>query len=109
MSKSSFNVNLSPREVFHLVMNEQNADLIHDEFQELGDGRSMGTLVFEKYYMRTSNRAALVVLIDNVQGVTNVRVISTGSSEGVFFKFDWGASANFVDSVENILARYIIS
>ncbi|WP_442603023.1 DUF6054 family protein [Paenibacillus sp. KN14-4R] len=109
MSKISFNVNLSPADAYALVIQHQDADLVHEEFHNLEYGRKMGTLIFEKYYFRTKNQVALVVLIDDLQGVTNVRVISTGSSEGLFFKFDWGASQNFVNSVESILQDYIIS
>jgi len=108
MSKANFRVTISPEEAFHRVRDEQNADLVHEELIDLGQGRQFGTLVFEKYYLRTKNRAALIVLIDNVQGVTDIRVVGTGSSEGIFFNFDWGASDNFVNSVVEILQDFII-
>ncbi|MEQ7050938.1 DUF6054 family protein [Paenibacillaceae sp. P-4] len=53
-------------------------------------------------------RAALIVMIDNLRGVTNVRVVATGSSEGLIFNFDWGAADDFASSVESILEEYII-
>ncbi|TBL77678.1 DUF6054 family protein [Paenibacillus thalictri] len=108
MSKVNFNVNLMPYEALDLIRDNQNADLVHEEYHELGDGLFTGTQVYEKYYFRTKNRAALVVIADNFKGVTSVRAIATGSSEGLIFNFDWGASDNFVSSVENILQRYIL-
>ena len=108
MSKLSFNVNLMPSEALDLVRKNQNADLVHEEFNELGEDRFIGTLIYEKYYFRSKNRAALIVIIDNLKGPTNVRAIATGSSEGLIFNFDWGAADNFVTSVEKILGEYII-
>ncbi|WP_240985704.1 DUF6054 family protein [Acididesulfobacillus acetoxydans] len=54
----------------------------------MGKGIWIGTLVFEKYFMRVKNRVVLVVIIDNIYGQTDVRAISTGSSEGMIFNFD---------------------
>ncbi|GFP78196.1 DUF6054 family protein [Clostridium fungisolvens] len=108
MSKYNFKVNITPNKAFSLVKNSQSADLVHEEFFELENGVCTGTLVYEKYYMRTSNRAALVVIIDNIKGYTDVRAIATGSSEGWLFKFDWGAADNFAASIEKILKEYII-
>lgn len=75
---------------------------------DLGNNKYIGTMVFEKYYFRVSNRAALVVIIDNIKGTTGVRAISTGSSQDMIFNFDWGAADNFTNSVRNILEEYII-
>ena len=109
MSKYAFNVDLSPVDAFNMVKRGEEAELVHDEFNDLGDGKYSGTLIFEKYYMRVSNRAALIVIIDNLKGRTEVRVVATGSSQGMIFNFDWGASNNFASSVRNILKQYIIS
>jgi hypothetical protein len=108
MSKLIFNVNIMPNEALELVKNNQEAELVHEEYNDLGQDRFIGTQIYEKYYFRSKNRAALIVIIDNITGTTNVRVVATGSSEGLFFNFDWGAADNFISSVENILADYII-
>jgi hypothetical protein len=108
MGKANFQVNIPPEEAMNLVKDNENADLVHEEIQDVGDGKQIGTLVFEKYYFRTKNRAALVVIMDNFQGNTDVRVVATGSSQGMIFNFDWGASDNFVASVESILQAYIV-
>lgn len=108
MSKLSFCVSLSPYEAFKLVRDEENAELVHEEWHDIDDSKQIGTLVFEKYYFRSKNRAALVIIFDNFQGSTEVRAIATGSSEGMIFNFDWGAADNFAQSVQSILDCYVI-
>lgn len=103
MSKKDLTVDLLPNDVLTKIKNNLDADLIHEEFHQLDDKKYIGTLVFEKYFFRVKNRVALVVIADNLYGKTNIRVISTASSEGVFLKFDWGASDSFIDEIENIL------
>jgi len=108
MSKYKFKVNISPSEALDIVKKTHDADLVHEEYSDVGDGKFVGTLIYEKYYFRNSNRAALVVICDNFKGYTEVRSISTGSSQGIFFNIDWGASDEFAHSVKDILEKYII-
>lgn len=108
MSKYNFKVNMSPKDAYELIKLEQNANLIHEEFIDVDSSKAVGTLVFEKYYIRAENRAALVVIIDNIKGYTDIRSVSTGSSKGWLFNFDWGASDDFAYSVKKILRSYII-
>lgn len=109
MSKLEFNLNISPLKALDIVKDNEDADLIHEETIDLGNGHYIGTLVFEKYYMRVGNRVALIVIADNTKDTTNVRAISTGSSQGIIFNFDWGASDDFTLSVEEILSEHIIT
>jgi hypothetical protein len=98
MSKISLNVSIAPLEALDLVKDNQNADLVHEEYNVVGQDKLIGTQIYEKYYFRSKNRAALIVIIDNLKGPTNVRAIAIRSSEG------WGGAAdNFVTSVEKIL------
>lgn len=108
MSTLNFKVSIPPIEALDLVKQNENADLVHEEIHDLGKGIYIGTLIFEKYYMRVKNRVALVVIIDNIYGETDVRSIATGSSEGMIFNFDWGAADSFAGSVQDILDEYII-
>jgi hypothetical protein len=108
MSKYNFKVNIRPEEALKLVKENQYAELIHEEILDLGNGSIVGILVFEKYYFRAGNRAALTVIIDNIQEETEVRSVATGSSQGLFFKFDWGAADDFACSVRDVLEEYII-
>jgi hypothetical protein len=107
MSECKFIVDLTPLEVITKVRNQESADLVHEEFHDLGNGKYSGTLIFEKYFMRAGNRAALVVLVNNFNGKTIVTSVATGSSQGMIFNFDWGAADNFAGSVKRILERYI--
>lgn len=108
MSKCSFIVSLMPLQVMEKIKGEESAELIYEEFQDVGNSKYNGTLIFEKYYMRAGNRAALVVLVDNFKGETKVTSVATGSSQGMIFKFDWGAADSFAGSVKRILESYII-
>ncbi|AGK96097.1 DUF6054 family protein [Clostridium pasteurianum] len=109
MNKKGLIVNILPDEVLSKIKNNIDADLIHEEFHEVQDKKYIGTLVFEKYFFRVKNRVALVVIADNFDDNTKVRVISTASSEGIFFNFDWGAGDSFMGEVENILSNNILS
>lgn len=108
MSKYVFNVSISPEEAYELIKQEEIAELIDEELVDFENGIYIGTLIFEKYYFRTSNRAALIVVVDNVNGKTRVKSIATGTSQGLIFNFDWGAADNFAGSVRDILAGFII-
>ena len=111
LSKLVFKVNITPAEALGKVkdhhMSEGN-ELIHEELYDLGEGKAIGTLVFQKYYFRAGNWAALMVLADNLKGYSEVRSIATGSSQGVIFNFDWGAADNYVASVRKALEAYVI-
>ncbi|MCM3710325.1 DUF6054 family protein [Sporosarcina luteola] len=58
--------------------------------------------------MRSHNRASVTATIDNFEGTTRVHVVAAGSSEGVFFRFDWGAGNSFATSVERALEQYMV-
>jgi len=49
-----------------------------------------------------------VVLADNLKGPTEVRSVSTGSSQSLLFNFDWGAADDFADSTRQILKDYLV-
>lgn len=108
MSKCILKINISPEKALDIVRMNQNAELVHEELHNLWNGKSIGTLIFEKYFFRVKNRVALVVIADNINGATEVRVISTAGSEGLILNFDWGASNNFANSIQRILSDYII-
>ena len=60
-------------------------------------------LVFDKYYMRASNRASLSVLVTGEGGRVTVDAVGAGGGQGALFRFSWGAEENFVGAVEKIL------
>lgn len=108
MSKISFKVDISAKKAYGLVKDNENADLVHEEMNCVGEDKYIGILIFEKYYMRSSNRAGLIVIFDNTKGETEVRAIATASSQGMIFNFDWGAADSFIRNIWNILEEYII-
>ncbi|AZS44689.1 DUF6054 family protein [Microbacterium oleivorans] len=69
-------------------------------------GHQTALLIFEKYYMRTSSRASLTVLLENLAGPTKAVFRGSGGGEGALFRFDWGASADFAASVVDALEPY---
>jgi hypothetical protein len=108
MSKINFNVSITPQEALDLVKDNLDGELVHEEYNAVDQDRLIGTQIYEKYYHRSRNYAALIVIIDNIKETTNVRAIATGSSRGLVFNIDWGAADHFVTSVEKILEDYII-
>ncbi|GGJ01649.1 hypothetical protein GCM10010885_08550 [Alicyclobacillus cellulosilyticus] len=108
MAKLEFSVQLPPADALAKVRDNLDADLVHEELHDLGGGRGIGTLIFERYFFRTKNRAALIVIADNLSGTTQVRAIATGSSEGLIFNLDWGAADDFVEWVADILREDVI-
>ena len=70
------------------------------------DGMQVYVMVFEKYYMRASNRASLTVVVSGKNGNVYVDAIGSGGGQGVIFKFSWGAEKSFIGDVEDILRRH---
>ncbi|AHI55700.1 DUF6054 family protein [Listeria ivanovii] len=68
----------------------------------------LASLACEKFYFRSSNRAALFVNIHNFNGETEITIISTGSSNGFLTGIDWGAALDYMHSVVADLKRVAI-
>ncbi|AIQ47039.1 hypothetical protein R70723_14985 [Paenibacillus sp. FSL R7-0273] len=108
--KFQFNVKVNPAVAMALIKDGMGtgAELLHEELNNVGEGRMIGTLVYERYFLRSGNQAAMVIIADNLQGVCNIRLISAGSSNSMIFKVDWGAGRSFASSVAKILSEYTI-
>jgi len=63
--------------------------------------------VYEKFYYRVSNRLALTVTLNSMNGTTHVHAIGTGRDSGLL-KFDWGSSNHFANIVKDTLYEYKI-
>ena len=79
-----------------------------DEYRMEKSGGTAVVMVFEKYYMRVSNRMTLTVIIDDFDSVTRVHCVSGGGGQGALFRFDWFAGDSFASAVDHALQPYII-
>lgn len=109
--KNEFKVSLSLEETVsflkkELVRGSLTGDLVDERVIE-SDGKKVVNLIFVKHYWRASNHVSLTVTIDNFEDEVRVYAFGSGGGEGLF-KFDWGASESFADSVRIVLKKYII-
>ena len=86
-----------------MVRSGMTVELIDSVTRQIGNA-TVYILVFEKYYMRSSNRASLTAVVTAENKDIIVDVIGAGGGQGVVFKWSWGAEESFVSSIENILA-----
>ena len=81
-----------------------SCELVDSIVRDIGPNK-LYLMVFEKYYMRSDNRASLTVAVSGGGGQVCVDAIGAGGGTGVFFKFSWGAENDFVSTVADILSR----
>lgn len=113
MSIKNFKVSITPHEavatIQSAILQGSISGTLVDHYERAIGESEVHVLIMEKYYMRSNNRASITATIDNFDGVTRVHVVAAGSSEGVFFRFDWGAGNSFANSVERALEQSMIS
>ncbi|MDY0294656.1 MAG: DUF6054 family protein [Acholeplasmataceae bacterium] len=61
-------------------------------------------LTFEKFYLRNDSRVSLSVMISEHHEQMTVDAASSGGGESVLFRFDWGSSKNFINSLSQIMS-----
>ena len=77
---------------------------VHEEELETGEG-TIAIAVYEQYFARVKNRIALMIIADDLQNHTSVRIIATGASQGLVFNIDWGAASSYAAEAERIINR----
>ena len=82
-----------------------SVELVDSSVTRMGD-ISVWLFVYDKYYMRTSSRAALSVQIVGNGECSNITAIAAGGGTGSFLSFSYGAEENFVSVVEQLLSEY---
>lgn len=102
-------VNLSAEEtasrVRGIVENGSITGELLDEYVVPYSGGRSIVQVYEKHYYRAGNRLTLTVVMSEAEGRTHVHLVGGGGGEGLF-RFDWGASESFEDSVVRGLERF---
>lgn len=78
------------------------------EYGDLSIEQGFYVLVYEKYYMRSSNRASLTILLHKVENMVKVFCVGSGGGQGSIFSFDWGAADKFESIPRSVLNKYII-
>lgn len=108
MAKEFINVSISPKEVMEAISRKLSDEEVDRTSFDLGSRKSIEIVVYERYFFRSNNRGGLIVTADNIEGYTRVKLVSTGTSEGVFFNFDWGAGDKYINIIKDILEDYIM-
>lgn len=112
MEIQDFYVSLSPAEAAEKVKDAVGTSFsgeILDEYRRiLPNGKEIVMVVFEKYYMRSSNRATLTFLADNLEEATKVHLAAGGGGNGMIFRFDWGAGGSFAALAVSALREYTL-
>ncbi len=108
MRDTIFKINLGVKEAFDLLKNSDFADLVEAEYKDAENGKQIGIIILEKYYIRVNSRVSLVVIMDNFAGDTVVKAVGTGGGRSVYDDFDWGASDSFEVSLMKLFKDYIM-
>lgn len=108
-------VRISPSEAAEIVKGRLSGGLAGVELldyytRRTKDGREVVVRVFERYYMRSANRATLTMVADNLDGdgITRVRFSAGGGGNSMLFRFDWGAGGSFAAEAKDALAAYAV-
>ena len=74
MNKDNFKVSLDALSTLKKIKDIQGdfSELINEEIIDVKNGKIVATLIFEKYYLRSSNWAALIVTVDNIEEIGNL-------------------------------------
>jgi len=98
---------------------DQTLKIIKDELPKLGvslefvdegyiesDTGLTYLIVYEKYFMRVSNRVSLSIMLSEVKSKTQIVAIASGASQSVLFSFDWGSEEDFVSDFKRLMYEY---
>lgn len=106
MEVKDFKVSISPREAAEVLEKHMDEDVLGEILDAYELQTEQGEVVmrlFEKYYMRSSNRATLTFLASNLDGVPMCIWRREAADQGMIFRFDWGAGEDFVELAEDAL------
>ncbi|HIZ84219.1 MAG TPA: hypothetical protein H9668_07380 [Firmicutes bacterium] len=75
-----------------------------DAFGDVFGGVTVWVLVYEKYFMRASNRATLTLTLIESGGVITANVMASGGGSAAIHRFSWGVEESFAQDGWNALA-----
>lgn len=110
MAQQSYSGKGDAKALAKIIIDEVQAagvtnNLVGSKIRET-DGVTVVLLVFEKYYMRASNRASLSVMIaEDGNGFVTIDAVGAGGGQGAVFSFSWGAEDSFVGLLQRILTK----
>lgn len=109
MAKISMQGKGNGEEIVHFIIEEmgrsgKSVELIDSVTRRIGDA-TVYVMVFEKFFIRSSNWASLTVIVTAENDDIIVVAICAGGAQDFLMKLSWGAEESFVSSIENILSR----
>ena len=108
MNHYNFKVNMTVEEAANYLIREVPYEMIYEK-ELKPDGELISYIfIFEKYFLRMGTRAALTVVIHNFKGYTEIDSVAAGSSQSIFFRFDWGAGDEFASFINKMFSQYIV-
>lgn len=100
-------INAIAAQIQHELQNSAlSCTLVDAKSRSIGTAK-ICTMVFEKYYMRASNRASLTVVLAGEAGTNRIvaDIIGSGGGQGPIFSMSWGSENSFVNDMADILKR----
>ena len=85
------------------VLNSGASVNLVDSTKLVVGGVTVDVRVYDKYYMRNSNRASLTLTVAGDENDCYVSAIGAGGGSGAVFNFSWGAEDDFVATVINAM------
>lgn len=75
-----------------------------DQFGDNFGGTLVWVMVYEKYFMRSSNRASLTLTLIEQNGLITANVMASGGGQGAWHRFSWGTEESFEETAWDALA-----
>jgi hypothetical protein len=96
-------VGAGPREVHDFLRKGMDhVELVSEDVFGSGEDYT-AVMLYQQYFMRAGNRAALMLIVAGRGDETRVKAVATGSSRDLILDWDLGAAHDFVQEPLNLL------